>query len=129
MAPSELDHRRASLWNLLSTRRDIDSLIFELFGRHHLNQTAGSDAVDLACQLELIFDLQRTHLQSRTPYGDPGSPASVDSSQDPILERLPYLLSLPAAREAVAFVGRSAAGYMDKYRGSKSNKVLLRRMI
>ncbi|KAI9773678.1 MAG: hypothetical protein M1840_006952 [Geoglossum simile] len=128
MPPSELDVR-ASLFTLLSTRRDIDILVFELLGRYNVDRLTGSQIPEhadrlnfgLACQLAFIFDLQRTHLQSRTPFG------GGDTSS--ITERLPYLLSFQAAKGAFECVSQLARDFIQRFDGHQGIDVSSKRNV
>jgi hypothetical protein len=128
MPHSELDVR-ASLFRLLSTRRDIDILVFELLGRHHVDHLTGSLTPELTdrlnfslvCQLAFTFDLQRTHLQSRTPF------SSRDTSS--LTERLPYLLSLQTAKGAFECISRLARGFIQRFRGQQASDVSSKRNV
>src|SRR4051794_10217512 len=120
MLHSELD-TCASLFNLLSTRRDADILVFELLGRYNVDRLTGSpmpEEVDrltfgLACQLGFTFDLQRTHLQSRTPFG------GRDTSS--LTDRLPYLLSLQTARGVFKYLSSLARGFIGRFGGQQES--------
>jgi hypothetical protein len=134
MSTSELDVR-ASIWNLLSARRDIDSLTLEFLGKYHVEsirceipENADRPAFNLVCQLEMIFDLQRTHLQSWTPYGDFDIPDRAESAQVRVNERLPYLLSLPTAEGAFACLCKLATDYIERFQNDRSVDISLRRM-
>jgi hypothetical protein len=128
MRPSELDVR-ASLFNLLSTRRDIDSLTLELLGRYHVECLTGNPMPEyadrrdfsLACQLEFIFDLQRAHLQSRTPFSNLGSLS--------LTERLPYLLSFQTARGAFECLRQLADQFITRFDGGQDGETSSRRNV
>ena len=123
---------RASLWNLLSTRRDVDNLTLELLGKYHVDLISATPdiavrlAFRLACQLEAIFDLQRTHLQSRTPYSEFDNPELVGAAQVRVAERIPYLLSLSVAKGAFATLGKLA---VHSICGDRDGESSLRRMV
>lgn len=127
---SELDCR-ASLWNQLCSQKDIDSITLELLGRHYADQSQPGETVagcadrafNLACQLEMIFGLQRTHLQSRTPYG------LVQQEDSDITERLPYLLSLKIAKDAFACLRKEAMSYLGMCHNGQDDETSLRRMV
>jgi hypothetical protein len=128
MSPSELDVR-ASLFNLLSMRRDLDNITLEILGRYNVDRSTGSPMPDysdhldfsLACQLEFIFDLQRTHLNSRTPFGN------WDSSG--LAERLPYLISLPTAKGAFGCLSRLAEAFIARFGGRQDGEISSRRNV
>ncbi|KAH0536833.1 hypothetical protein FGG08_006331 [Glutinoglossum americanum] len=119
----------ASLFNLLSTRRDIDNLTLEILGRYNVDRLTGSPLPDytdrldfsLACQLEFIFDLQRAHLQSRTPF------SSWDSSG--LTERLPYLISLQTAKGAFGCLSRLAEGFIARFGGGQEGEISSKRNV
>lgn len=98
-------------------------LTLELIGKYQIDREAcdGSGrrehlAFDLACHLEMIFDLQRTHLQARTPYND---------EVDRITDRLPYLLSLPTAKGAFMCLVQLAADYPDWAQRSDTRSIFI----
>ncbi|KAI9776812.1 MAG: hypothetical protein M1839_009363 [Geoglossum umbratile] len=118
---------RASLWNLLSLRQDIDSITLELLGRHFVDRSrhgsADGSAFNLACQLEVIFGLQRTHLQSHPPW-DQQSDLALRS----IAERFPYILSLKTAKDAFACLSKLAVDYLEMCGGRQDDGTSLKRM-
>ncbi|KAI9770164.1 MAG: hypothetical protein M1839_003266 [Geoglossum umbratile] len=128
MLCSELD-TCASLFNLLSTRRDADILVFELLGRYNVDRLTGSpmpEEVDrltfsLACQLGFTFDLQRTHLQSRTPFG------GRDTSS--LTDRLPYLLSLRTAKGVFKYLSSLARGFISRFGGQQESDISSKRNV
>ncbi|KAI9767684.1 MAG: hypothetical protein M1840_005556 [Geoglossum simile] len=119
---------RASLWNLLSSRQDIDSVTLELLGRHFVDRTRlGSpegSAFNLACQLEVIFGLQRAHLQSHPPWDQ-----QSDLALRTIAERFPYILSLRTAKDAFACLSKQAMDYLEVCSGKQDDETSLRRMV
>lgn len=117
MAGPALDPR-AMIWNLLATRRDIDMITLELIGKYHVDREASyipgrqeQLTFDLVCHLEMIFDLQRTHLQAHTPR---------------ITDRLPYLLSLPTAKGAFMCLVKLAADYPGWAQNGDSRRIFIR---
>jgi hypothetical protein len=123
---------RASLWKLLCSRPDIDSVTLELLVRHYADQsqTVGPvpcGAFNLACSLEMIFGLQRTHLQSRTPNSAWNQP--VDSVPNCVARRFPYLLSLKVAKDAFACLSQQAMGYLEMCNGDRDDRTSLRRRV
>ncbi|KAH0565447.1 hypothetical protein GP486_001164 [Trichoglossum hirsutum] len=122
MPPSELDVR-AFLFGPLSTRRDIDNLTLELIGKYNVDRLTGSQIPDdidrldfgLACQLEFIFDLQRTHLQSRTPFNGLGSSG--------LTERLPYLLSFQTAKGAFELLNQLSKDFIGRFGGGQDFEI------
>ncbi|KAI9853561.1 MAG: hypothetical protein M1813_002067 [Trichoglossum hirsutum] len=131
MPSSEL-RVRASVWNLLSIRRDADNLTLELLGRYHVDlagatpEIADHLAFSLACQLEAIFDLQRTHLQSRTPYWEFDSLEHAHAAKERVAERIPYLLSFSVAKRVFKCLAEIALPYISDDRDGESS---LRRMV
>jgi hypothetical protein len=119
---------RASLWNLLSSRQDIDSVTLELLGRHFVDRSrlgsCDGSAFNLACQLEVIFGLQRAHLQSHPPLDQ-----QSDLALRTITERLPYILSLKTAKDAFACLSKQAVDYLEVCSGKQDDETSLRRMI
>ena len=119
---------RASLWNLLSSRQDIDSVTLELLGRHFVDRSrpgsADGSAFNLACQLEVIFGLQRTHLQSRLPWDQ-----QPDLALRSIVERFPHILSLKTAKDAFACLSKQAVDYLEMCSGKQDDGTSLKRMV
>jgi hypothetical protein len=68
-------HAFATLWMQLERRKDIDNILSELVGRHSLEGSVLPDDSDgllnaslsVAVVLRVVFDLQRTYLQSPKP--------------------------------------------------------------
>jgi hypothetical protein len=122
---------RASLWNLLCSRQDIDSVTLELLGRHFVDQSrsgiAGRGAFNLACQMEMIFGLQRMHLQSRPPHGARDQPSDLPLRN--IVERLPYILTLKTAKDAFACLSKQAMEYLEMCNGKQDDRTSLRRTV
>ena len=118
---------RVSLWSLLAKRRDVDILTLELIGKYQIDREAcdGSGArknlaFDLICHLEMIFDLQRIHLQARTPYG---------GTQDRIADRLPYLLSLSTAKGAFMCLAKLAADCSEWAQQNVTRRIYIRALL
>jgi hypothetical protein len=122
---------RVLLWRLLAKRRDIDKLTLELIGKYQIDREAcdGSGSrrdlgFDLVCHLEMIFDLQRIHLQARTPYSD-----AQDRNRDRIADRLPYLLSLSTAKGAFIFLAKLAADHSEWAQKYSTRRIYIRALL
>lgn len=124
MAASVLDSR-VLLWRLLANRRDIDILTLELIGKYQIDReacdkpgTRNGLAFDLICCLEIIFDLQRTHLQARNP-----------AEPNRIANRLPYLLSLSTAKGAFMCLVKLAADFSEWAQQSTFRWIYIRTLL
>lgn len=124
MAASVLDSR-VLLWSLLANRRDIDILTLELIGKYQIDREACDEsgtrnglAFELICCLEMIFDLQRTHLQARNP-----------AEPNRIANRLPYLLSLSTAKGAFMCLVKLAADDSEWAQQSISRWIYIRALL
>lgn len=120
-------HSRVLLWRLLAKRRDIDLLTLELIGKYQIDRetcdgsgTRKGLAFDLVCHLEMIFDLQRIHLQARTPYSD---------AQDGIADRLPYLLSLSTAKGAFMCLAKLAEDCPEWAQQGNKRRIYIRALL
>src|SRR5438874_9419672 len=127
---------RATLWNLLFSRRDIDSVTLELLGRHYADQSqpggpvpgdGDCGAFNLACSLGMVFDLQRTHLKSRTPHDTWRQPANLRPRS--VVDRSPCLLSLKTAKDAFACLSTEATRYLELCSGAQDDRTSFRRMV
>lgn len=102
-------------------------LTLELIGKYQIDREAcdGSGtredlAFDLICHLEMIFDLQRIHLQARTPYSN---------AQDRIADRLPYLLSLSTAKGAFMCLANLAADSSEWAQQGIARRIYIRALL
>ncbi|KAH0556772.1 hypothetical protein GP486_005440 [Trichoglossum hirsutum] len=77
--------------------------------------------------MEMIFGLQRMHLQSRPPHGMRDQPSDLPLRN--IVERLPYILTLKTAKDAFACLTKQTMDYLEMCSGKQDDRTSLRRTV